>query len=246
MTGEQGPALAVRKAFIEDLPRILELYAMARVRMKESGNPHQWGDSYPPRELVERDIKAGVTYVICTTQTAAATAAVTDSAIAGDAAITGSTVAEDATITGSTVAGSTVAEGATICGVFMFTTASDPTYAVIRDGSWLNDKPYGTIHRVAGDGMHKGILRTAVTFCVEELLQKASPDKDPRDADVVGELCQDRADSKLLSINLKMDTHEDNKIMQHALEKNGFVRCGIIITDDGTERIAYQKEKIWN
>ena len=26
------------------------------------------------------------------------------------------------------------------------------------------------------------------------------------------------------------------------IEKNGFVRCGIIIVDDGTERIAFQKK----
>ncbi len=42
--------------------------------------------------------------------------------------------------------------------------------------------------------------------------------------------------------NLKIDTHRDNKIMQHLLEKNGFKYCGIINTDDGTERMAYQKE----
>lgn len=29
--------------------------------------------------------------------------------------------------------------------------------------------------------------------------------------------------------------------MQHVLEKNGFTRCGIIFTEDGSERIAFQK-----
>ena len=29
--------------------------------------------------------------------------------------------------------------------------------------------------------------------------------------------------------------------MQHMLEKNGFRYCGVIYTDDGSERMAYQK-----
>ena len=41
--------------------------------------------------------------------------------------------------------------------------------------------------------------------------------------------------------SLRADTHADNKIMQHLLEKNGFTRCGIIHVADGTPRIAYQK-----
>ena len=30
--------------------------------------------------------------------------------------------------------------------------------------------------------------------------------------------------------------------MQHLLDKNGFTYCGIIYLDDGTERLAYQKQ----
>ena len=41
--------------------------------------------------------------------------------------------------------------------------------------------------------------------------------------------------------SLRADTHADNKIMQHLLEKNGFARCGIIHVEDGTPRVAYQK-----
>ena len=37
------------------------------------------------------------------------------------------------------------------------------------------------------------------------------------------------------------DTHADNAVMQRLLEGAGFVRCGIIYTDDGSPRIAYQK-----
>ena len=41
--------------------------------------------------------------------------------------------------------------------------------------------------------------------------------------------------------SLRADTHADNKIMQHLLEKNGFTRCGIIHVADGSPRFAYQK-----
>ena len=40
---------------------------------------------------------------------------------------------------------------------------------------------------------------------------------------------------------VRADTHADNKIMQHILEKNGFTKCGIIHVADGTPRIAYQR-----
>ena len=39
---------------------------------------------------------------------------------------------------------------------------------------------------------------------------------------------------------LRADTHEDNKIMQAVLERNGFEKCGIIYIEDGSPRIAYQ------
>ena len=41
--------------------------------------------------------------------------------------------------------------------------------------------------------------------------------------------------------HLRMDTHRDNHIMQRALEKQGFQKCGTIYLPDGTERIAYDK-----
>lgn len=38
---------------------------------------------------------------------------------------------------------------------------------------------------------------------------------------------------------LRIDTHHDNKPMQHVIEKHGFQRCGIIYVSDGSPRIAY-------
>lgn len=40
---------------------------------------------------------------------------------------------------------------------------------------------------------------------------------------------------------LRIDTHADNRVMQHAVEKQGFRRCGIIYIADGTPRIAYDR-----
>lgn len=40
---------------------------------------------------------------------------------------------------------------------------------------------------------------------------------------------------------LRIDTHEDNLVMQNALGKRGFCRSGIIYVEDGTPRIAYER-----
>lgn len=96
--------------------------------------------------------------------------------------------------------------------VFYFFLGSDPTYAVIEDGAWLDDKlPYGTLHRIASAGTRKGVASDVLDWCAER--------------------CE----------SLRVDTHADNKTMQHILEKKGFTRCGIIHVEDGSPRIAYQK-----
>ena len=99
-----------------------------------------------------------------------------------------------------------------VSGVFAFIVGEDPTYKVIEDGAWLNDEEYGTIHRVAAGSRVKGLLSAALEFC------------------------EKRID------NVRIDTHENNKIMQHILEKNGYIKCGRIYIDDGSPRIAYHKE----
>ena len=48
-------------------------------------------------------------------------------------------------------------------GVFYFYIGIDPTYGIIEDGNWRCDTPYGTIHRIAGDGSG-GVLAAAVAF----------------------------------------------------------------------------------
>lgn len=98
----------------------------------------------------------------------------------------------------------------TIHAAFAFILGEDPTYAVIEEGAWTSREPYGTIHRVGSDGTQRGVFSRCLEFC------------------------------KARSPYLRADTHHDNKTMQHVLEKHGFVRRGIIYTDDGTPRIAYE------
>ena len=49
----------IRPATPTDLEDVLAVYRSARAFMREAGNPNQWGDSFPPRELVEQDIASG-------------------------------------------------------------------------------------------------------------------------------------------------------------------------------------------
>lgn len=98
-----------------------------------------------------------------------------------------------------------------VTATFCFLPGPDPTYARIYDGAWLNDRPYGVIHRLASDGTQKGVAAACIAWCSARCL------------------------------NLRADTHRDNVVMQHLLKKNGFVRCGTILAANGTPRIAFQR-----
>lgn len=96
--------------------------------------------------------------------------------------------------------------------VFTFIIGADPTYALIEDGQWVNDKPYGTIHRIASTASKANALRQCLSYCSQKIA------------------------------NIRIDTHADNFTMLIGLERSGFTRCGIIYTNDGSPRIAFQKE----
>lgn len=99
----------------------------------------------------------------------------------------------------------------TVTGVFCFMQGIEPNYQMIEDGQWLNDAPYGVIHRMASSGRCKGLADLCLQWCFT---------------------CCD---------NIRVDTHKDNRVMQKVMDRNGFQRCGIIYVEDGTPRIAYQK-----
>ena len=98
-----------------------------------------------------------------------------------------------------------------IVGVFYFKEEEDKTYNKIFDGEWLNDKPYGVVHRIASNGMQSRIADFCLQWCIEK--------------------CK----------NIKIDTHRDNAVMQNVLKRNGYKQCGIIYLINGAERIAFQK-----
>jgi len=100
-----------------------------------------------------------------------------------------------------------------IHGAFVFFIGEEPTYKEIYEGSWLNEKPYGVMHRVASDGTIKHAFKQYLAYCLD--------------------LCD----------TIKIDTHRDNLPMQKAVTDQGFVYCGIIYLENGDERLAYQYTK---
>lgn len=52
----------IRKALIEDLDKLNEIYEKAREYMEETGNPDQWGKTYPESSVIEEDIADGILY----------------------------------------------------------------------------------------------------------------------------------------------------------------------------------------
>ena len=158
--------LRVRDAVAADFERVMEIYRFAQDFMVQTGNPTQWGHTYPSPELVQTDIRQKVCKVIY--------------------------------------------DEAGIHGVFAMFDQPDPTYAQIEDGAWLNNAPYVTIHRVAGDGQVHGLFQCSADY------------------------------GKSRCRNVRVDTHPDNLAMQRQITKNGFVKCGIIHVADGSPRFAYQ------
>ena len=54
----------IRNARPGDWDDIMEIYAIARNFMKTAGNPTQWGDTFPPEEMVREDIELQRNYVV--------------------------------------------------------------------------------------------------------------------------------------------------------------------------------------
>ncbi|NLJ97017.1 MAG: GNAT family N-acetyltransferase [Clostridiales bacterium] len=55
--------MKIRKTELDDLDKVMEIYENARTYMRENGNPHQWGNSYPNVKLIKDDIQEGKSYV---------------------------------------------------------------------------------------------------------------------------------------------------------------------------------------
>ena len=57
--------MEIRKARLDDLGRIMDIYHYAQDFMIASGNPNQWSHVYPKQELIEQDIADEISYVLC-------------------------------------------------------------------------------------------------------------------------------------------------------------------------------------
>ena len=107
--------------------------------------------------------------------------------------------------------GFVVLDGGRIVAYFAFIASPEPTYASIYGGAWLNDSlPYHVVHRIGSYPEVHGVFKTVMDWCFE---------RDP---------------------NIRIDTHRDNRIMQHCISSYGFTYCGIIYLESGDERLAYQ------
>ena len=161
--------MEIRPSEMRDLPVILRIYEEARAFMAAHGNPRQWGDSWPPEEVILQDIEEGTGFVCC--------------------------------------------EDGAVQGVFHFRFGKDdPTYQKIYEGAWKYDEPYGVIHRIASARGAKGAGSAALAWAFER--------------------CR----------YMRIDTHEDNRVMQNFLRKNGFTYSGIIyVREDNDPRLAYEK-----
>lgn len=160
----------IRKSSINDIPRLKEIFTIARRFMTETGNPNQWDANYPNENQLREDIESNNSYVI--------------------------------------------QQGGNIVATFVLRSGIDTTYNEIYNGSWPNELPYATIHRIASDGTTKGIFHLAIQFAIQKYN------------------------------NIRIDTHNDNRVMQNAILKEGFKYCGIIHCWNGGERLAYQLTKI--
>ena len=101
-----------------------------------------------------------------------------------------------------------------LAGVFCYFLGTDPTYAQIENGKWLNDSSYAVVHRIASSGEFKG----TGSFMMEWAFAQHG--------------------------NVRVDTHEDNYVMQNMLKKLGYTYCGIIHLENGDPRLAYQKSQL--
>lgn len=107
--------------------------------------------------------------------------------------------------------GFVVLDDGRIVAYFAFIASPEPTYARIDGGAWLDDEaPYHVVHRLGSYPEVHGVFNAVMDWCFE---------RDP---------------------NIRVDTHRDNRIMQHCIDRYGFTYCGIIYLESGDERLAYQ------
>ena len=91
----------------------------------------------------------------------------------------------------------------------------EPAYHEI-EGYWATDRPYAVIHRMAfsaaarGGGLSKTAIQLIKNYCLQNGIKA-----------------------------IRVDTQDENKVMQHILNREGFSYCGLIHFDGGP-KLAYE------
>lgn len=105
-----------------------------------------------------------------------------------------------------------------ILGYCCIIVGDEPAYHKI-DGAWKTDVPYAVVHRMAfnkkarGGGLSKQALDRIKEFCISNGIGA-----------------------------IRVDTQDENKVMQHILNREGFQYCGLIQFDGGP-KLAYEWDK---
>lgn len=102
--------------------------------------------------------------------------------------------------------------GEIVCAFALFK-GPDPMYGKIVRGSWIDDKPYYSIHKLASTFTTHGLFKEVLDFAFN------------------------------FTDTIRIDTHKDNVPMKKAIIRNGFDYCGVVFAPDGTERVVFQKSK---
>ena len=91
----------------------------------------------------------------------------------------------------------------------------EPAYREI-EGAWQTDRPYAVVHRMAfssqarGRGLSGRAFALIKDFCLANHIRA-----------------------------IRLDTQDENKVMQHILAREGFAYCGLIQFDGGP-KLAYE------
>lgn len=109
-------------------------------------------------------------------------------------------------------------EGDELIGAVCLTIGEEPSYREI-DGAWKTDREYMVIRRLAfsknsiGKKLSEKAISLIKEFCIENGLEA-----------------------------IRVDTLEENRIMQHVLSREGFEYCGLI-NFGGGPKLAYEWDK---
>lgn len=106
-----------------------------------------------------------------------------------------------------------------VIGYFALVFGKEKTYKKTYEGNFKYTGDYSTIHRLMICGDYRGKNLTKDIFLY---IQKLTQDK--------------------LVQFVRIDTHKDNIPMKKAIFSNGFTYSAIIHVEDGSERMAFEKE----